>query len=193
MLLLFGVLSTVAVAQDQEVGGNGLTDYSISAFGLNFQSAAVSPDYGLGCLGLEGFAAEGFLRTGAEGHICGSGANNMFDIGPNAGLSLRPGPFFFSVLGEAGLGWSNFAVLHDSSAWFFVKPRLGVGIGAGFFGVELSGYSQLAFPFDGADMFTITGGQLALLFGDFYGPDHVYRRRAPPPPRHYWWHHPRRY
>lgn len=192
MLLLLSALATAAFAQDTEAVGNGLTDYSISAFGLNFQNASVSPDYGLGCLGLEGFAAEGFLRTGAEGHICGQGANNMFDIGPYAGLSLRPGPFFFSLLGEGGLGWSNFATLHDSSAFFFLKPRLGLGIGAGFFGVELSGYSQLAFPFDGGDMFTISGGQLALLFGDFYGPDHVYRRRGPPPARHYWWHHPRR-
>ena len=64
MLLLLGALSAVAVAQDQEVVGDGLTDYSISAFGLNFQNAWVSPDNGLGCFGLEGFAAEGFLRTG---------------------------------------------------------------------------------------------------------------------------------
>ena len=192
---LLGALSTVAVAQDQEAVGNGLTDYSISAFGLNFQNAWVERDYGLGCLGLEGFAAEGFLRTGAEGHICGQGANNMMDIGPYAGLSLRPGPFFFSLLGEGGLGWSNFAMLNDSSAWFFLKPRLGLGVGAGFIGVEVSGYSQFAFPFNGSDPFTISGGQLALMFGDFYGPDHVHRHRAPPPARHYWWHrrHPRRY
>jgi hypothetical protein len=194
MLLLFSALSTAALAQDQEVVGNGLTDYSISAFGLNFQSASVSPDYGLGCLGLEGFAAEGFLRTGAQGHICGQGVNNMFDIGPHAGLSLRPGPFFFSLLGEAGLGCSNFAVLNESSAWFYLKPRAGIGIGGGFFGVELSGYTQLAFPFDGSDNFNINGAQLSLLFGDFYGPEHVHRRPAPPPPRYYWWHrHPRRH
>jgi hypothetical protein len=199
MLLLLGALSSAALAQDDVAVGNGLTEYSISAFGVNFQNAWVTPDYGLGCLGLEGFTADGFLRTGAEGHVCGHGGNNMFDIGPQAGLSIRPGPFFLSALGEVGLGWSNFGLLNDSSAWLFLKPRLGIGVGAGFFGVELSGYTQVALPFDGSDAFTISGGQLALLFGDFYGPDHVRHHPAPAPHRYYWWHrrgpgpHPRRW
>lgn len=199
MLVLLTALSAVGLAQDDvavDPVGNGLTDYSISAFGLNFQNAVVSGQPSLGCLGLEGFAADGFLRTGAEGHICGNNGATMLDIGPQAGLSIRPGPFFASALAEVGLGWTNFddRFVNDSSAWIFLKPRLGIGVGAGFVGVELSGYTQLAFPFDGSEAFTISGGQLALLFGDFYGPDHVTRRPAPPPRRYYWWHrHPRRW
>jgi hypothetical protein len=117
----------------------------------------------------------------------------MFDIGPHAGLSLRPDRSSSRSSARRDSGGRTSRSSTTRALGSSSSRGAGIGIGGGFFGVELSGYSQLAFPFDGGDMFTINGAQLALLFGDFYGPDHVVRRRAPPPPRYYWWHHPRRY
>lgn len=188
MFTLIALLSTATAEDDHDYAGGGLVLHPawIGEIGPSNTDAGL-----LQCIGGMGIEVRGMLRTGGEGHWCGNGNAGLGWGGGQFGV-FAGGPIYGSAFATVGGGWIGAGDLDRpdyAAAVLMVKPTLAAGLSAGFFALELGLYANAALPivqWEGGDNafgpgFSYAGGQVALLFGEFW--PHRRATQSPPPPR----------
>jgi hypothetical protein len=179
MLALYLALTSTAPAADPpDVAAGGVAMHSATVFQVD--GFDLWAGQAMGCVGGQGFQVDHKFRLGGEGHICGSTTGSFLAFGgAHAGMWLTNGPFAFSpyaTLGLGGTGQGQPAVDYEGSLLVFVRPTAAVSVSFGVLAVELAAYSTLGAQFatwgdQGSPQphgLVWSGGQLSLLFGDFW-------------------------